>query len=65
MYVDYDFVLLERFLAISAESFQTYIEKIDSKNGAGSAEQINKWIKEKTNEKIVNIIGSGRIFFSD
>lgn len=65
LYVDNDFVLLQEFLAISKESFQTYVEKIDSKNGAGSAEQINKWIEEKTNGKIINIIASGMIFFSN
>ena len=61
MYIDSDFTLLQNFMTTSKDIFDTFIEKINSKNSDESANQINSWVKEKTRGKISHIVNSGII----
>ena len=61
IYVQDEFELLTEFLTIGREFYQSEISKIDFKN-IDAAEKINNWVKQKTNNKIPNLVASGDLF---
>ncbi|XP_043520442.1 antichymotrypsin-2-like isoform X1 [Frieseomelitta varia] len=57
IYIQDEFELLMEFLTIGREFYQSEISKIDFKN-IDAAEKINSWVKQKTNNKISNLVSS-------
>ncbi|CAD1478691.1 unnamed protein product, partial [Heterotrigona itama] len=57
IYIQDEFELLMEFLTIGREFYQSEISKIDFKN-IDTAEKINSWVKQKTNDKISNLVSS-------
>ncbi|XP_050580454.1 ovalbumin-related protein X-like isoform X1 [Bombus affinis] len=58
MYIQDGFELLEEFLTIGKEFYQSEISKIDFRNNVDAAEKINSWVKKKTNSKISDLVSS-------
>ncbi|XP_031779676.1 antichymotrypsin-2 isoform X1 [Nasonia vitripennis] len=61
IYVDSNFQLRDCFMSKSQEYYQTSVEKMIFQNSDVAANQINEWVKEKTKNKILNIISSNDI----
>lgn len=59
MYIQDKFELLEDFLTLGRKVYQSEVSKINFKLSANAADTINAWVKEKTNDKILNIVSSG------
>ncbi|KOX72767.1 Alaserpin [Melipona quadrifasciata] len=57
IYIQDEFELLTEFLTIGREFYKFEISKIDFKN-IDAAEKINSWVKQKTNNKISNLVSS-------
>ncbi|KAK1135482.1 hypothetical protein K0M31_000074 [Melipona bicolor] len=57
IYIQDEFELLTEFLTIGREFYKSEISKIDFKN-IDAAEKINSWVKQKTNNKISNLVSS-------
>ena len=62
MYVQDGFELLEEFLTIGKEFYQSEISKIDFRNNVDAAEKINSWVKKKTNSKVSDLVSSGELY---
>ncbi|OAD58440.1 Ovalbumin-related protein Y [Eufriesea mexicana] len=58
IYIQDGFELLTEFLTIGKEVYQSEISKIDFKNNVDTAEKINAWVKENTNNKIFDLVSS-------
>ncbi|KOC65837.1 putative serpin-like protein [Habropoda laboriosa] len=59
MYIQDGFEVLTEFLTIGKEVYQSEISKVDFKQNIDAAIKINTWIKEKTNNKIFDLVSSG------
>ena len=53
--------LNQRYIAILEEFYKSEIEELDFSNSITSAEKINKWISDKTEEKIKDLISESLI----
>lgn len=59
IYVKNEYKLKENFRSVAQESFDADIEAIDFGDGTGSANNVNQWIKSKTNGKIEELVSAG------
>ena len=60
-YVMRDFALNEDFLKRVQKHFETSVELLDFSDGVKAAATINKWVAERTNDKIKDLISSGAL----
>lgn len=58
LYVSTDIKLDHSISTISTSAFDTDIETVDFKNRVKTAEEINKWIRKKTNGRITDMVSS-------
>ncbi|KAI4455145.1 serine protease inhibitor serpin [Holotrichia oblita] len=56
IYVKNEYKLRESFRAVAQESFDADIEAIDFNDGTNSANNVNQWIRNKTNGKIQELV---------
>ncbi|CAL7939940.1 unnamed protein product [Xylocopa violacea] len=59
MYIQNKFELLAEFLILGKEVYQSEISKVDFKHSSDTAAKINTWIKDKTNNKILDLVSPG------
>ncbi|CAK9799753.1 unnamed protein product [Anthophora quadrimaculata] len=59
MYIQDEFEVLTEFLTIGKEVYLSEVSKVDFKHNIDVAEKINTWVKEKTNNKIFDLVSSG------
>lgn len=59
MFVQDGFKILTEFLSIGADVYQSLISRVDFQKKAHAVEEINSWVKEKTNDKIKNLVTTG------
>lgn len=55
IYAAHDISLSENFKKITSSQFRSECETIDFLNSENSAEKINKWCAEKTNDKVKDV----------
>ncbi|KAK2150647.1 hypothetical protein NP493_2749g00001 [Ridgeia piscesae] len=66
MFVDVKFNMFQSFTNLLMERYSAGYKLLDFNNdAAGSADYINKWVEDRTNGKITDLLDAGQVFKSD